>query len=290
MEEADAPRDGDGGVGTQLLAGMEIMRHRRVPQRRFIGRPEPHRTPFVHGPLERLKRLARFDVPPIVGFLFVRVIDRQLVQFLELCAGLGHDLIGCGVALAKQEPLALELAFNDLPHLLLDKPISRPPVSLLLAFQERLDPLGPGTFLAVAALALPGRQRIVQHAVQPAADQRVADLDLVVEERERQFGVERFHPQRYTGKLDGQRVNVHAVDAALHNMPPQEGLDPIFKGMAPLGVVGRKRHQFLVHLAGARASVRQRQLLGLFRVVQPAMMAERLVQGVSQVMESGHQE
>ncbi len=73
-------------------------------------------------------------------------------------------------------------------------------------------------------------------------------------------------------------------------MPPQERLDPILKGMASLRVVGWEQHQRLVHLAGARVSVRQRQLLGLVRVVELAVMAERLVQGVRQVMESGHQE
>ena len=91
--------------------------------------------------------------------------------------------------------------------------------------------------LAVAALPLPRLERVVLHPVQPAADQGVADLDLVVEERERQFGVERFDPERHTGQFHGQRVDVHPVDAPLDDMPPQQGLDPLGERVAPLRVV-----------------------------------------------------
>ena len=144
--------------------------------------------------------------------------------------------------------------------------------------------------LAVAAFPLPRLERVVLHPIQPAADQRVADLDLVVEERERQFGVERFDPERHTGQFHRQRVDVHAVDAPLDNVPPQQGLDPLGKRVASLRVVRRERDQFLLCLPGPQTPVGQREFLGLLGVIQVSVVAERLVECVGQVVQSGDEE
>ena len=51
-----------------------------------------------------------------------------------------------------------------------------------------------------------------------SAQQRVADPEVAVQEREWAFGVEGFQPQRDLGDLDGQVVEVDAVDAAFDHV------------------------------------------------------------------------
>ena len=61
--------------------------------------------------------------------------------------------------------------------------------------------------------------------IEPRAEQRVAALDLVVEEAERQRAVHRFDPQRQPAQFDGQRIEVDGVDAALHHVAAQHRLE-----------------------------------------------------------------
>jgi len=78
----------------------------------------------------------------------------------------------------------------------------------------------------VAALAVLERHDgVVAERVEPRAHKRVAALDLVVEEREWQLTVHRLDPQGQARELDGERVEVHAVDAALHHVAPQQCLE-----------------------------------------------------------------
>src|SRR5262249_10202544 len=117
-----------------------------------------------------------------------------------------------------------------------------------------------------------------------------ADLDLVIEERERQFRVERLYPERHSGELDGQRVDVHAVDAALDYIAPESGLYPALEVFAVVRVIRRELYKVFAHLAGAQSAIRQGDLLALLGVVQLAVMAERPVQRLGQIVQCRHEE
>src|SRR5215471_1261134 len=97
--------------------------------------------------------------------------------------------------------------------------------------EERLDGLGPGLLLEVhsvgvpliAAFAvLPRHHWILLERVEPRADEAVAALDLVVEEREREVPIHRLDPERETAQLYCERVEVHAIDAALHDVAAED--------------------------------------------------------------------
>ena len=72
-------------------------------------------------------------------------------------------------------------------------------------------------------VALDGLERLVGDALVDqrggGADQRVAALDVGVEEAERLAWLQRLQPQRDLGQLDRHRVHVDAVDAVLHHVP-----------------------------------------------------------------------
>ena len=59
----------------------------------------------------------------------------------------------------------------------------------------------------------------MQELIEPGANQRIARFDLVVEEGERQAAVEGFDPEAQPAKLDGQRVEINAVDASFDDIP-----------------------------------------------------------------------
>ena len=61
--------------------------------------------------------------------------------------------------------------------------------------------------------------------VEPSADQRIAALDLVVQEPERQLTVHGLDPEREPAELDRQRIQVDRVDATLDYVPTQAGLE-----------------------------------------------------------------
>src|SRR5262249_33364046 len=65
---------------------------------------------------------------------------------------------------------------------------------------------------------------------------------------------------------------------------------PLSKRVATLRVVGGKRHQFLVGPASARPAVGQGDLLRLGRIIQLAVVAERTVQGLGQVVQGSDKE
>ena len=103
-----------------------------------------------------------------------------------------------------------------------------------LLLDERLERRAAGALgevhavgvVPVAAVAvLPGHRRVVLELIEPRAEQRVAALDLVVEEAERQRAVHGFDPQRQPAQLDGQRIEVDGVDAALHHVAAQHRLE-----------------------------------------------------------------
>ena len=107
-------------------------------------------------------------------------------------------------------------------------------VRLQLVLDERLDSLRAGAFLEVHAVrmvlvaalpVLPGHHRVVPELVEPRANQRIAALDLVVEEAERQGAVHRLDPERQAAKLHRERIEVHRVDAALHHVAAEHRLE-----------------------------------------------------------------
>ena len=77
--------------------------------------------------------------------------------------------------------------------------------------------------------------------VEPRADEAVAALDLVIEEREGQVPVHGLDPERQTAQLDGQRIEIDAVDAALDDVPAEDGLEAGLER-----IVGRTAREQLV--------------------------------------------
>ena len=121
---------------------------------------------------------------------------------------------------------------------------------------EAPDRLGAGVLgevdaaqvVAVAAVAvLPGHYRVVAEAVEPGAEQGVAALDLVIEEAEREGAVHGLDPQRQAAQLDGERIEIDGVEAALHHVAAQHRLEAGFE----LGVVGAARDQLVDQALGA---------------------------------------
>jgi len=181
--------------------------------------------------------------------------------------------------------LFAEPALDDLTHLPLDAAIAGAAFADLRALEELLDPLSARPILAVAAFTLPSLERVIFNAIEPAPHQGIAHLDLVVEKRERQFGIEGLDPQRHTGQFDGQRVDVHAVDAPLDDVPPQQCLHAVGEHFAPVGIIGREWQQFVALVAVLWAAVGQRDSLCLPGIIQLPMVAERLVKGLGQIVQ-----
>ena len=60
--------------------------------------------------------------------------------------------------------------------------------------------------------------------VEPRAHEGVAAFDFMVEERKREAAVEGFDPQAEAAQFHGEGIKVHAVDAPLDDVAPQDGL------------------------------------------------------------------
>ena len=75
----------------------------------------------------------------------------------------------------------------------------------------------------IAAVAIPGHGRIVLKTVEPASDERVAGLHLVIEEAKGQTRVHGLDPEGKTAELDGELIEIDAVEAALDNVPAEIG-------------------------------------------------------------------
>ena len=88
-------------------------------------------------------------------------------------------------------------------------------------------------------LALPGHGGVVLEAVEPAADEGVAALDLVVEEGEGEVGVHRLDPEGEAGEFDGEGVEVDAVNAALDDEALEAGADAVLGRLSVLGAMAR---------------------------------------------------
>ena len=74
-------------------------------------------------------------------------------------------------------------------------------------------------------------------------------------------------------------------------MPPQQTPSPVRQIMSPRSrIVGRERQQFVVVVAVAWPTIRQRDSLWPGRIIQFAMMAERFVKSFGQVVQSSDQE
>jgi hypothetical protein len=70
----------------------------------------------------------------------------------------------------------------------------------------------------IAAVAVPRHRGIVLEAVEPAADECIANLDLVIEETEGKPWVHGLDPQRETSQFDGQYIQIDAIQTALDDM------------------------------------------------------------------------
>ena len=163
---------------------------------------------------------------------------------------------------------------------------------------EGLDRLAPcllpemdavGMPLVARFAVLPGHHGVVLERVEPGAHQAVAALDLVVEERERQVAVHRLDPERQPAQLHRERVEIHAVDAALDDVTAEDGLEPGLEGLVrrpaaklfgPEQVPGLRR--------GAAIEQVHDRPLASFR--DASVMVKRGVQGVGKKPQRGHGE
>jgi len=67
----------------------------------------------------------------------------------------------------------------------------------------------------------PSHGRVVLKSVEPATDERVAGLHLVIQEPEGQARVHGLDPEGKPGKLDSQLVDIDTVEAALNDVPAE---------------------------------------------------------------------
>ena len=98
-----------------------------------------------------------------------------------------------------------------------------------------IAPLGPSP-----PSRRPGEGRVVLEPVEPAADQGVAHFHAMIQELEGQLPVHRLDPEGQPGQLRGQWIDVHAVEAPLHDVPLQAGLEQPLESL----IVRRSGDQF----------------------------------------------
>jgi len=67
--------------------------------------------------------------------------------------------------------------------------------------------------------------------VEPGADEAVAALYLVVQEGKGQRFVHRLHPEGQATEFHGQRIEIHAVEAALNNNSLEDRLHVLLEGV-----------------------------------------------------------
>ena len=154
---------------------------------------------------------------------------------------------------------------------------------------ECLDRLGAGALrevhavrvVPVAAFAvLPRHHRVVAELIEPRPDERVAALDLVVQETERQLPVHGLDPERQPAQFDGQRIDVDAVDASFHHVAAEHRLEAGLE----IGVVRRAGDQLvadaLAVVAGILADAEQPDQGTLAVGFDAAMVLQRGIQRV----------
>ncbi len=159
---------------------------------------------------------------------------------------------------------------------------------------ELLDRLCPRLLLEVdatrvafvAPLALPGQCGIVAEAVEPAADEGVPGLELVVEELEGEVLVHRLDPEGQAGQLDGQGIDVDAVKATLHDVP----LEPRTEPGLELLVLGPAGEKLLGEAAFGRLPLGQSNERRLALLADPAVLVQAGKEGVGQEAEARHEE
>ena len=107
----------------------------------------------------------------------------------------------------------------------------------------------------------------------------------MVEEPERQVAVHRLDPQRQPRQLHRQRIEVHAVDAALDDVAHELGAQPVFEVL-----VLRRHGQGLVVKLGRFHSVGEAADRAVRTAADPAVEVQALVQRLRQKPQRGDQE
>jgi hypothetical protein len=212
------------------------------------GGPEPDGAPGVEGLAQSLERLVVAQVLAVVPGSPLGVEDGHAVDGLQGREGAVVQRLGRA---AFDEVVDGYLTVDQVNQLALDGAVA-----------HGLD--RPGPFLLgkvdtaavtlVAAFAVPGQDRIVAEAVEPAADERVAGLELVIEEFEGEIAVEGLDPEREAAELHGEGVDVDAVEAALDDVAFQDRPQARLEAL----VVGPARQRLLDELPVRRPSFRQR--------------------------------
>ena len=195
MEGARGGHGGD-GVGGPEPESAPLVEERSGPENaRIVGDPiTPEALPFVGG----------VEWQPLNGS------DGSLGRVMGRRGYLRHRVSQDELA----ADLLCELGSDDGSAALCQRPSPR-----------RSGVMNSGVIL-VAAPTPPSEQRIVGHAINPAAHQRVADLKPMVEELEGQLPVHGLDPERQPGQLHSEWVDVDAVDAVLHDVALQSRAEP----------------------------------------------------------------
>ena len=181
---------------------------------KLIGGPEPESAPQIEGGLQSLELGTGQQLIVLFGTL-VDLRDAESVDFPQRLLGVVMDRLHRRQIgrVHRLELTAVDVALQILTDRLCEFTDGFGPCFLL-----EVNSVG---VVLVATLARPRHHRVMQELVKPCSDQTVAAADFVVEKRQRQVAVERFDPQRQPAQLDGQRVQIDAVDAAFDDVPPQ---------------------------------------------------------------------
>ena len=70
----------------------------------------------------------------------------------------------------------------------------------------------------VTPFTLPRHNGVVLETVEPASDERIANLHFVIEETKGQTRIHGFDPEGQATKLDGELIEIDAVEAALDDV------------------------------------------------------------------------
>jgi hypothetical protein len=93
-----------------------------------------------------------------------------------------------------------------------------------------MDSGGVGLIACIVSGPVQAKGRIILEAIKPTTDKAIAALELVVEEPERKVVIHRLDPERETGKPNGERIEIHAIEAAFDDETLEPGTDCSFSG------------------------------------------------------------
>src|ERR1035437_3439318 len=203
---------------------QEVHRQWRVLQQ--ITRPEPDGAPCVESRTKlaiggAASKMLLIDPPALLG-----LVNRQVMNLLENANEVIVYADGRKLRLEEFEgfraPGADELHQLG-PNLLFPILDGVGPFVAFLGIPLFPVVINELLSILVAAIAVPSHGGVVLKPVEPATDERVAGLHLVIEEAEGQARIHGLNPEGKTGEFDGKLIQVDAIKAALYNVAAEVG-------------------------------------------------------------------